>query len=61
MAEQNTVKVKLAARSLVLGEIKEAGAIVELPELADDGRPFAVCFGEIVKAEAPAKSDEKTK
>jgi hypothetical protein len=59
MAEQNTVKVKLAARCHVDGEIKEAGAIVELPELADDGRPFAACFGEIQKGEPAAKPAEK--
>jgi hypothetical protein len=57
MAEQKLVKVKLAARGLVNGEICEAGAIVELPELADDGRPFALSFGEIQKAE-PVKGEK---
>ena len=42
------VKVKLHARCLVDHQIREAGEIVEMPELADDGEPFAAVFGKIV-------------
>jgi len=63
MADVKKVNVKLAARCLVDGQIREAGDIVELPELADDGKPLAAVFGEIVKTPAaavstPAKSAE---
>jgi hypothetical protein len=57
--EKKVVKVKLAARSWVHGQVREAGDIVELPELADDGLPFAVSFGEIQKADAAPKADDK--
>lgn len=33
MAEESKVQVKLAARCLVDGKIREAGEIVELPEV----------------------------
>lgn len=46
------VNVKLAARCLVNNQIREAGEVVDLPETADDGGPFAACFGEIVKPAA---------
>jgi hypothetical protein len=60
MAESKIVKVKLKARGLVNGVIEEAGTIVELPELADDGLPLAACFGEIQKdAPAPAANAPK--
>lgn len=54
MAEKKLVQVKLHARCLVDGQVREGGEVVELPELADDGKPFAVSFGEIQKATAPA-------
>lgn len=50
------VNVKLAARCLVNGEIREEGEIVDLPEKADDGQPFAISFGEIIK---PVKTEKK--
>ncbi len=52
------VNVKLAARSLVNGQIREAGEIVDLPEKADDGGDFAKTFGEIVKPAVKPESDE---
>lgn len=58
MPENKLVKVKLKARGWVNGAICAAGEIVELPELADDGQPFAILFGEIQKAEAKA-ADKK--
>ena len=66
MADVKKVNVKLAARCLVDGQIREAGDIVELPELADDGKPLAAVFGEIIKAPAaavstPAKTDDSGK
>ena len=48
------VNVKLAARCLVNGQIREAGEIVDLPEKADDGGDYAKSYGEIVK---PINSD----
>lgn len=60
IANIKQVEVKLAARSLVNGEIHEAGAIVLLDEKATDGKPFAACFGEVLKAAKPdAKPDAK--
>jgi hypothetical protein len=61
--EKKLVSVKLKARCIVHGQEREAGEIVELPELADDGKPLAAVFGEIVKAPAaavstPAKPDD---
>ena len=55
------VKVKLHARCLVDHQIREAGEIVELPDLADDGLPFAAVFGQIVGKvdEEPAESSTK--
>lgn len=48
------VNVKLAARCLVNGQIREAGEIVDLQEKAPDAegkmQPFAATFGEIVPA-----------
>jgi hypothetical protein len=43
-----TVQVKLTTACYVDGFPRKGGEIVELPELADDGQPFAVSFGEIV-------------
>lgn len=59
MAEQNLVKVKLAARCYVDGFPTEKDTIVELPEFADDGKPFAASFGEIVEQQAAPKSAAK--
>ncbi len=64
MADVKKVNVKLAARCLVDGQIREAEEIVELPEKADDGGDYAKCFGEIVNAPAatpaaPAKTSDK--
>lgn len=46
------VNVKLAARCLVNGQIREADEIVDLPEFGIDGEgkkaPFAASFGKIV-------------
>lgn len=50
------VNVKLRARCLVNGQIREAGEIVDLPEKADDGRDFAISFGDIVKPKSSASS-----
>ena len=63
MADVKKVNVKLAARCLVDGQIREADEVVQLPELADDGKPLAAVFGEIVKTpvaavSTPAKSAE---
>jgi hypothetical protein len=53
-----TVKVKLHARCWVHDEVREKGAIVELPELADDGEPLAAVFGEIVGDVTPQPAAE---
>jgi len=57
------VNVKLAARCLVNGQIREAGEIVDLPEFGTDAdgkqAPFAVSFGEVVKPGPVPKTDEK--
>lgn len=53
------VNVKLAARCLVNDQVREAGEIVDLPETTELGEPFAVCFGEIVKAGKPATPESK--
>jgi hypothetical protein len=58
MAE-GMVKVKLHARCLVDGKVREAGEIVELPEKADDGGDFATSFGEIVKPQKPESGKQK--
>jgi hypothetical protein len=52
----DTVKVKLKTRLFVHGEARNKGTIVELPELADDGEPFAVLFGEIVPDDTPVSN-----
>ncbi|MEO8650609.1 MAG: hypothetical protein ABI539_15710 [Acidobacteriota bacterium] len=58
------VNVKLRARCLVNGQVREAGEIVDLEEMAADGngvmKPFAESFGDRVKPAAPA-ADSKTK
>lgn len=51
IANIKQVEVKLAARCLVNGEIHEKGAVVLLDEKATDGKPFAACFGEVLKPE----------
>ena len=56
------VNVKLKARCLVNGQIREEGEIVDLPEKAPDayGRgmhPYAETFGEIVKLKKGDKAD----
>jgi hypothetical protein len=47
------VNVKLAARCLVNGQIREADEIVDLPEMGVDANgkpaPFAISFGKIVE------------
>jgi hypothetical protein len=52
----DTVKVKLKTRLFVHGEARDKGTIVELPELAGDGEPFAVLFGEIVPDSTPVSN-----
>lgn len=49
IANIKQVEVRLAARSYVNGEVHEKGAIVLLDEKATDGKPFAACFGEVLK------------
>lgn len=51
IANIKQVEVKLAARCLVNGVIREAGEVVLLDEKATDGKPFAACFGEVLKPE----------
>lgn len=49
IAKIKQVEVKLAARCLVDGVIREKGDVVLLDEKATDGKPFAECFGEVLK------------
>lgn len=49
IAKIKQVEVKLAARCLVNGAIREKGEVVLLDEKATDGMPFAACFGEVLK------------
>lgn len=62
MPEVKMVNVKLAARCLVNGQIREAGEIVDLQEKAPgpDGtlQPFAAVFGEIIPKKV-AEAEEK--
>lgn len=53
IAHIKQVEVKLAARSYVNSEVHEKDAIVLLDEKAVDGKPFAACFGEIVRHPKP--------
>jgi hypothetical protein len=50
--EIKMVNVKLAARCLVNGQIREAGEVVDLPEKALDAEgklaPYAAVFGEVM-------------
>jgi hypothetical protein len=62
MPEVKMVNVKLAARCLVNGQIREAGEIVDLQEKALDAegnlQPFAAVFGEIIPKKV-AEAEEK--
>ncbi len=51
------VRVKLRARCLVDGKVREAGEEVDLPEKADDGGDFAISFGDIVKGVRSLKEE----
>lgn len=57
------VNVKLAARCLVNGQIREEGEIVDLPEKALDAKgnlaPFAESFGEVIPAKAATEAARK--
>lgn len=60
MAEKlKMVNVKLAARCLVNDQVREAGEIVDLPEVTELGEPFAVSFGEILRPGKPAVTESK--
>jgi hypothetical protein len=53
------VNVKLAARCLVNDQIREAGEVVDLPEVTELGEPFAISFGEIQRPGKPAVAESK--
>lgn len=58
--EKKMVNVKLKARCLVNGQVREAGEVVDLPETADDGGAYASTFGEIVRPAAANKPADST-